>query len=573
MATLYHDHLEVHCTSLFCLHKISGTQLYCGALLRSEIYRGLYTTMQQASVIARLFWTCKKVSTNLYRSIFEISVDFSEQVRSGVGAITIAAAILLLAADSEVQIASLVVMTMGIAMVSFALPRWKPSLMQAIMKHIFPPIRTAPIRSKRTREMASSRTFAPRLRVTAYQNVAAVLFLLILVLLYNPFIAIDGHLKFAIIVSIICGAIIWASAVRAGSGMRTDAVLILFFLLYAAAAVRMNTLSHDGSFDYLKAILQPLVWVSLSAGALFVARRVGIRSYTNILTTIVGLVCLALLANYRFLIDPPTYSPVGDFTFDSYQQVSTVFGIVGIVCFVRLMGWRRGSAIRWFSAVAFIVCAWVVAITSARGEQVAFVVATLIVLIPRLFIMIAAIAAFSLPAIIAVLAYYKLPSVERFQIALDLGWEEPRVVLLRQSLSLIANDGATWLVGGGADYFQKFYRFPEAMHPHNFVLEAWISGGILLAIATFIIFVAPVAMAYWRLLTNRPVALDVFAVALFVLILAAKSTAFTSNWLLALVLPFFVYLRETNSSQPSISQPKPLARPSALQDRRLAPAT
>jgi len=128
-------------------------------------------------------------------------------------------------------------------------------------------------------------------------------------------------------------------------------------------------------------------------------------------------------------------------------------------------------------------------------------------------------------------------------------------------------------VGGGADYFQKFYRFPEAMHPHNFVLEAWISGGILLAIATFIIFVAPVAMAYWRLLTNRPVALDVFAVALFVLILAAKSTAFTSNWLLALVLPFFVYLRETNSSQPSISQPKPLARPSALQDRRLAPAT
>jgi hypothetical protein len=76
-------------------------------------------------------------------------------------------------------------------------------------------------------------------------------------------------------------------------------------------------------------------------------------------------VCLALLFNYNFLINPPAYSPVGDFTFDSYQQVSTVFGLVGIVCFVRCMEWRKGSAVFAASAAAFIVYLWVVAITSA----------------------------------------------------------------------------------------------------------------------------------------------------------------------------------------------------------------
>jgi hypothetical protein len=108
------------------------------------------------------------------------------------------------------------------------------------------------------------------------------------------------------------------------------------------------------------------------------------------------------------------------------------------------------------------------------------------------------------------------------------------------------NDGATWPVGGGADYFQKFYQLQEAMHPHNFVLEAWISGGVILAFTALPIFVVPVALAYLRLLARRPVPIDVFAVALFFLILSLKSTAFTSNWLLALSLPFFVDLRQTH---------------------------
>jgi hypothetical protein len=67
----------------------------------------------------------------------------------------------------------------------------------------------------------------------------------------------------------------------------------------------------------------------------------------------------------------------------------------------------------------------------------------------------------------------------------------------------------------------------------------------------------------------------VFAIALFVLILSLKSTAFTSNWLLALALPFFVYLRETNSFRvrSHVSQPPLLAPPSDLTDTHQAPVT
>jgi hypothetical protein len=54
------------------------------------------------------------------------------------------------------------------------------------------------------------------------------------------------------------------------------------------------------------------------------------------------------------------------------------------------------------------------------------------VVAPRLFIIVAAAAAFSVPAIIGGMAHYGLPSVERFQVALDLGWQEPRVVLIGQ---------------------------------------------------------------------------------------------------------------------------------------------
>ena len=386
----------------------------------------------------------------------------------------------------------------------------------------------------------------------SFSKVAAFIFLSILILLFNPFVVIDGQTKFIILVGIVCGSIL-CSAVVPYDTLKPDGLLLLFFALYATMAARMNKLEYDFDFEYSKAIIQPFLCLFLFATSLFIARRVGIRFYTNALTIVLGLVCLALLFNYNFLIDPPAYSPVGDFTFDSYQQVGTVFGIVGIVCFARFLESPWWNPITYTHLFLFGVCAWAILITPARGEMIAFVVVIAIVKFPRLFIGMATAAALSLPAIIAVLARYNLPSVERFQIALDMGKDEPRVVLLRQSLELILDsDSATWLFGGGADYFQKFYELPEAMHPHNFVLEALISGGILLAVAVILLFVMPVLKGYVRLLLRQTINREALAISMFVLILALKSTAFTSNWLLALALPFFVYLRQ--STEKSVRQ-------------------
>lgn len=491
-----------------------------------------------AVTISKLIFRVKRSA--LARSVSDFSADHSGRLWAGVGAILCGLVIIPLTASRELQSAALFLMTAGCWMGAWALPKTYPDLVLSI----FPEVQPTPARKRANRARPSGR-FSPLIEVTPYRKVAALLLLSILVLLYNPFVAIDGQIKFAILIGIVCGAVVWADAVPAFSTMRSRLLLPLFFTLYAVAALRMNHLDHDPAFNYQKAAIQPIVCLFLFWAALHIARRVGIRFYLNAVAIVLGAVCLALLANYRFLIDPPAYSPVGDFTFDSYQQVSTVFGIVGIVCFVRGLEWRRGSAIRWAAFYAFLVCALVVLITPARGELVAFVAVVAIVTFPRLFIGIAGAAAVSLPAIIGAMSYYGLPSVERFQIALDLGWQEPRVVLVLQSLSLLANDGATWLIGGGADHFQKFYQLPEAMHPHNFVLEAWVSGGIVLAAATILIFVVPVVAAYARLLLGRRVPVDVFAVALFILILAAKSTAFTSNWLLALALPLFVHLRQS----------------------------
>jgi hypothetical protein len=346
---------------------------------------------------------------------------------------------------SDLHLAAAGVTVMGVGAMASSLPQAHPVEAKRTKEVILPPVRLRPPRTRRSAKLRA--TFSPLIESTPYRKASAAFFLSILILLFNPFVVIDGQTKFAMLVGIACGSVIWAGAVRAYPTMKTGQLLLLFFALYAVMAARMNYLGHDASFNYWRAIIQPPVCLFLFVASLYIVRRVGIRFYINAMTVALGVVCLTLLFNYDFLIDPPAYSPVGDFTYDSYQQVSTVFGLVGIMCLVRRMEWRKGSVARLLAALVFVVCAWVVVITSARGEQVAFAVTILIVIAPRLFIVIAAVAAFSVPAIIGVMTYYGLPSVERFQIALDLGWEEPRVVLIRQSLSLLMNDGATWLVG------------------------------------------------------------------------------------------------------------------------------
>ena len=75
----------------------------------------------------------------------------------------------------------------------------------------------------------------------------------------------------------------------------------------------------------------------------------------------------------------------------------------------------------------------------------------------------------------------------------------------------------------------------------------------------------PVAKAYWQLVWRREVDREVFALSLYFLLLALKSTAFTSNWLLALSLPFFVQLRQTRPihvhADDIVAEPAPMPTP------------
>ncbi len=478
----------------------------------------------------------------LFRSIFDFAIDHPSQIKSTFGAVVCGVVIWLLSSEPELRLAAACLAIVGTTSLVWSIIWAYPAEADRIQSFIFPPLDSAP-RRQRSAPIASQ---APLIRPALYRKTGAVLFFSVLILLFNPFVAVPGHQKFAILTAIVCTAVIWATPVKPYDILRTNYTIVWFFALYGILAVRMNHLD-DPLFDYQKAIIQPLVWLFLSISSLIVARRVGIRFYATAMTAVLSVICLALLFNYRFLLDPQMHSPIGDFTFDSYQQVSTVFGVAGIVFFIRGIQHSKTSLSFLICIIAFAACAGTVLITPARGELIAFLMAIIIVNFPRLFIGIAVAVTLSLPTIITIMDYYNLPSVERFKIALDLGWEEPRVILVRQSLSLISNDPFTFFFGQGANYFQKYYQLPEGMHPHNFILELWISGGIILAIISIAIFVLPVLKSYRRQVLGQGTNKEVFALCLFFLVLSLKSTAITSNWLLALALPYFVFLRELNS--------------------------
>lgn len=375
--------------------------------------------------------------------------------------------------------------------------------------------------------------------------IAALLFSSILILIFNPFVMLTGNIKFALVVSIACLGFSLALLAANKGTVALDWKAMTFLILYAVMALRMNELPNDPNFDSTKAFIRPFVCLLLFISSAGIARICGVQIYTSAMAVIVGVVCLALLANYPFLIAPTEHGPVGDFTFDSYQQVSTVFGIVGIYCLFR--GLRSRIATKNIAGgLAFCICSFVIIFVSpARGELIAFLVAIIATILPRTFIFVAFATVVSLPTVIAAMAFFGLPSMERFRIAVDLGWEEPRLILLRQTLTTLS-DPFVFFLGGGANYFQVSHSLPESMHAHNLVSEAWTSGGVLFSLFTFTVFIWPVIRAYIRLIYRLPVDKTIFALSLFVLILSMKSTAFTSNWLLALSFPFFLYLSRFN---------------------------
>ncbi len=355
-----------------------------------------------------------------------------------------------------------------------------------------------------------------------------------LLAIFNPFFTLAPPLKFAVFAALQTAPLFVFIKSHGLQSIQLSIWQYVFVVLFFIAILRVKNVEViGGGYESLRFVLASL----LSIYTFFVSCYVGVRFPSVVIrrSTIIVLTPIAIILanNFSQLTDWSQRDQlrVGDFTFDSYQTLSFILGLTAL----NLLGEIDRQWKRYIKNIILIVSAlflsYFVFNGYARGEAVAFVVAVGVLFSTRI-------------TLIGILIISVAPTVllldidnvlmDRFATVYD-GDYGMRDELLWSALRMLQEEPLTIVFGGGVNAFQAYFSETAGFHPHNILMESWITGGLFMCIAVSWIYVRPVTIGIYRACFQKNINSDYYnlAVAVFILIVNLKSGTIVYMWVLA----------------------------------------
>lgn len=331
--------------------------------------------------------------------------------------------------------------------------------------------------------------------------------------------------------------------VRAGAlrDLRIGIWPVVFIQLFVLSMLRVKEIEVIGTgyvqirFVYL-ALLTTLTFVT----SYVIASKVSVVAITRSLLLFFVPISFQMVSRFGAMTDWELREVIrfGDFSFDSYQQVSLVLAltVLGLVSELR---WSR-RRLPWNSILVALICYFSYYIFQglARGEAIAFVLALGLIFAPRFTVV-------AIPFYVTIISFLvtRIDSslTERLG-ALVEGDYGMRDVLLLDSLAMLAEQPWLLLIGGGINAFQAHYNLSSGLYPHNVLVEACITGGGFMMFAMTWIYVRPILIELGRAWAGRSTFEEryVLAFAVFLMIVMLKSGSLVDMWTLTIFTCLFM---------------------------------
>ncbi len=372
-------------------------------------------------------------------------------------------------------------------------------------------------------------------------TLASVFYFGSLAIIYNPFFRLQPQIKFSIFAAM--QAIGMLLFIRAGAmrEMRIQLWAVVFVQLFLLSAVRVKEIEVIGTgYVQLRFVYLALLTIFTFVTSYVISSQVSIVAIRRSVLIFFIPISFQMVSRFGAMTDWELREVIrfGDFSFDSYQQLSLVLALtaLGLIGEFR---WSRGHLLR-NGIVAALACYFSYYIFQglARGEAIAFVVAVGLIFAPRVTIV-------GLPFYAAILsvivARVESGLTERLSGLLE-GDYGMRDILLLDSLTMLAEKPWLLLIGGGVNAFQEHYGLSSGLYPHNILVEAWITGGVFMFFAMTWIYVRPILLELLRAWAGRSTFEDRYALAsvVFLMIVMLKSGSLVDMWTLTIFTCLFM---------------------------------
>ncbi len=375
-----------------------------------------------------------------------------------------------------------------------------------------------------------------------------------LAIIYNPFFRLQPQVKFSVFAAMqVIGLIFF---IRAGAlkEMRINLWALVFVQLFALAMLRVKEIEVIGiGYVQLRFVYLALLTTFTFITSYVIASRVSVTAITRSVLLFFVPISFQMVSRFGAMTDWELREIIrfGDFSFDSYQQVSLVLALtaLGLVSELR---WSRRHLFR-NSVLVAMICYFSYYIFQglARGEAIAFVLALGLIFAPRFTVV-------ALPFYVAIISFLvariDTSLTERLS-ALVEGDYGMRDVLLWDSLAMLAEQPWLLLIGGGINAFQAHYNLSSGLYPHNILVEACITGGVLMLFAMIWIYVRPIVIELARAWSGRSTFEDryVLAFGVFLMIIMLKSGSLVDMWTLTIFTCLFLKMGGRRAAIPSRS--------------------
>lgn len=395
-----------------------------------------------------------------------------------------------------------------------------------------------------------------------------VLYFSSIVILNNPLFFIETQSRFIVFVSFLsfgAGLIFFL-----GETQRDTPIVryVILLTLLVVAGFRINFVnSIENTAVSTQAIQSSLTTFSIFCSVM-VARKfdIGFSKLVIMASGVISFIPIFINRNEIFDYDLKDSFTLGVLTYDSYQTISQIIGMMVICVLSFVLEKRRLGLTALPFALLILLGLYTMTLSPARGESVALVLAMSMYFVTggRWFLI-------ALAAIIVVnfgSMFSDSVLFERFSgvAAGDFG---ERDYLFSLALSQAFSGGVNFFVGGGLNYFQYYNMLPLELYPHNFILEGLVSGGALLLLALLVVFILPIPLAMMRS-KRLPNGRFLLCFMIYIAVIYLKSGTLNSMWGLGIYTCFFVAAvsRERQTGQIGASHDEraivPLARKQRL---------
>lgn len=365
------------------------------------------------------------------------------------------------------------------------------------------------------------------------QAAATFLFFGSLAIIYNPFIALPEAVRFSVFLAMQAVAALLFFGEDDLERLREPRwPAVAFVVLYLVALLRLNPVDSE-----VPLALQGLLTLATFMLAWLTSNRLSVTVMRRVLLLSLLPASSLIMFNFNLLNDYAMrdWVQLGTFSYDNYQYITFVLALVGLAA----LGEVDGPNVKSLALVGlFLLIGYFIFQGLARGEAVAFAVAAMMIVAPRITLLAAP---FSLILLELATRTFETPLTVRLRLVLE-GDYSMRDELYAMAGQMLAEQPWLLFTGGGLAAFQSHYNLAAGYYPHNMLIEALLVGGIPLALAMVFLFVVPPVKFIIGSFRGRLTKEGRYSLALmcFLVLIAMKSGTLSSMWTLMLFAGVFI---------------------------------